>query len=214
MTNPDFFDQYHNWYYDTHVWETTTFLGVKCLKSVSDMWNYQEILFELKPSLIIEVGTANGGSALYFSWLLKTIIPMSKVLSIDISHHAVADSIKKNSHIELLSGKLTDESARSRIMELREQYIGPIFVILDSDHTKANVLAEMEALRKILISGDYLVVEDGNINGHPVLQGWGEGPFEAIEEYIMNHPDDYKSDSTREQKFGFTFALKGFLIRN
>lgn len=214
MTNPDFFDQYHTWYYDTHVWETTTFMGINCLKSVSDMWNYQEILYDLKPSLIIEVGTAHGGTALYFSWLLKTITPFSKVISVDISHQDIADRVKNDSHIELLTGTLADAGIRSRIKELREHYKGPVFAILDSDHTKANVLSEMETLRTILVTGDYLVVEDGNINGHPVLPAWGEGPFEAIEEYTRNHPEDYRTDGTREQKFGFTFAPKGYLIRH
>ncbi len=56
----------HQWYYNTEVWERTTFLGVPCGKSVSDMWNYQEIIFELKPSLVVEFGAHRGG-ALFFS---------------------------------------------------------------------------------------------------------------------------------------------------
>jgi cephalosporin hydroxylase len=52
-----------------------------------------------------------------------------------------------------------------------------------------------------------------NINGHPVLPGWGPGPFEAMESYCVNHPEDYERDLAREEKFGFSFATRGFLIR-
>jgi cephalosporin hydroxylase len=68
-------------------------------------------------------------------------------------------------------------------------------------------------LRPLLRTGDYLVVEDGCVNGHPVHPGWGEGPFEAIEAYFQVHPDDYVHDVLRERKFGFTFAPNGFLRR-
>ncbi len=58
-------DDYHRWYYHTHVYNSTTWMGDKTQKSASDMWNYQEILFSLKPSLLIEFGTFHGGSALF-----------------------------------------------------------------------------------------------------------------------------------------------------
>src|SRR5262249_1674464 len=64
-------EEYHKWYYNTEVWRQTTWMGVKCWKSVADMWNYQEILFELKPSLVIEFGTAYGGSALFFANVMR-----------------------------------------------------------------------------------------------------------------------------------------------
>jgi cephalosporin hydroxylase len=178
------------------------------------MWNYQEIIYDLKPSLIIEGGTADGGSTLYFSFILKSIKPMSKVISIDIDHSNVAECVKTNDHIELLTGKITDESTCSRIIKLRSIFKGPLFIILDDDHLKCNVLSEMKILRNILTTGDYLVVEDSNINGHPVLPIWGDGPMEAIEEYFKIYPQDYKRDIPREEKFGFTFAPKGFLIWN
>jgi cephalosporin hydroxylase len=61
-------------------------MGVDCEKSVSDMWNYQEIPFDLKPSLVIEFGTAHGGSALFFADIMRKIGEPFKVLSVDISH--------------------------------------------------------------------------------------------------------------------------------
>jgi cephalosporin hydroxylase len=189
-------------------------MGINCFKSVSDLWNYQEILYSLHPALVIEGGTSHGGSTLFFSFILRSINPHSKVVSIDINHDNIAELVKNENHIELLNGKFTDDKVITRIKELRSRLKGPVFVILDDDHTKQNVLEEMEILRNILVSGDYLVVEDGIVNGHPVLPGWGEGPLEAIEEYFKKYPYDYTADIVREHKFGFTFAPKGFLIRN
>ena len=73
------------------------------------------------------------------------------------------------------------------------------------------ILAAFE--RNDIKKGDYLIVEDSNINGHPVLSEFGEGPMEAILEYLQKYPQDYQWDAERENKFGFTFAPRGFFIR-
>lgn len=206
-------EQYHAWYYNEEVWKQTTFLGVPCQKSVSDMWNYQEILNELKPSVVVEFGTYAGGSALYFAEILRLISPHSRVLAVDIDHSLVVDLVRSHERIELLQSDTTNAVVAERIRVLRGEYPGHAFFILDSDHTKAHVFGELSLLRSVSALGDYVVVEDGNINGHPVLSDWGEGPYEALEEYLSRYPGDYQIDAAREQKFGFTFAPKGFLIR-
>jgi cephalosporin hydroxylase len=71
----------------------------------------------------------------------------------------------------------------------------------------------MKLLRPVLVSGDYMIVEDSSINGHPILPSFGPGPFEAVDEYFLQYPEDYRYDTAREAKFGFTFATRGFLIR-
>jgi cephalosporin hydroxylase len=206
-------EQYHLWYYDEAVWTKTTFMGVLCLKSVSDMWNYQEILCERRPSLVIEFGSYEGGSALFFAETLKLVSPHGRVLSIDIDHSRLADAARQNARIEFLQGDTAGETVSERIRQLRQQFPGNVFFILDSDHTKNHVLNELEQLRRLTVPGDYVVVEDGNINGHPILPAWGEGPYEALDEYFAKYPDDYTLDVARETKFGFTFAPRGFLIR-
>lgn len=207
-------NNYHRWYYDTEVWVGVKFLGVPCFKSVADMWNYQEILAELKPSLIIEFGTRYGGSALFFSVTGRAINPACRVFSVDISHEEVYPQVFADPGIQLMTASSTSPSVARAVAGLRETFPGPVFFILDSDHRKEHVLAEMELLRPLTQSGDYLVVEDGNINGNPVLPGWGEGPLEAIRDYVARYPDDYRRDQAREAKFGFTFAPEGFLIKN
>ncbi|RVU30302.1 CmcI family methyltransferase [Neptunomonas marina] len=206
-------EAYHQWYYNSEVWHDVKYMGVPCYKSVADMWNYQEVLAELKPALIVEFGTRFGGSALFFSVTGRAINPDLKVVSVDISHEDVFPEVLLDSAIQLVTGSSSDPQIALRIEKMRALYPGPVFFILDSDHSKSHVLAELELLRRVTKSGDYVVVEDSNINGHPVLPGWGEGPYEAIQEYMAQYPDDYVTDSAREQKFGFTFAPSGFLIK-
>lgn len=205
--------EYHLWYYNKSVWQGVKFLDVPTYKSVSDMWNYQEILSIIKPSLIVEFGTRFGGATLYFSVIGKAIRSSVKVLSVDINHADVHPQVHKDPAIELMTSSSIEACVSLRIAELRKDCVGPMFVILDSDHRCNHVLAEMELLRGITQTGDYVVVEDGNVNGHPVLPGWGEGPFEALSLYASKYPNDYEHDSVRENKFGFTFAPNGFLIR-
>jgi cephalosporin hydroxylase len=75
-----------------------------------------------------------------------------------------------------------------------------VFAILESDHSKAHVLSELMAIRPLLSSGDYVIVEDSNINGHPVMPLWGPGPYEAVTDYVKSFPDDYTMDTARENK--------------
>ena len=207
-------EEYHKWYYDNEVWEGTRFLGVTTNKSVSDMWNYQEILSELVPSVVVEFGTRFGGSALFFSVIGRAVNPDLKVLSVDISHAEVDPKVHEDASITLVTASSADTAVADRIRGIRQAWPGKVFFILDSDHRKNHVLAELDLLRGVIAPGDYLVVEDGNINGNPVLPNWGEGPKEALDEYFKNYPDDYTMDSAREAKFGFTFAPSGFLLKN
>jgi cephalosporin hydroxylase len=206
-------EDYHRWYFDEKVWTRTTFFGLHCLKSVSDMWNYQEILFLLKPAVIVEFGTYHGGSALYFALMMSMIYPPSRILSVDIDQSVVGQFVRNHPAIELLEQSSTSPIVADRVRALRASQPGPAFFILDSDHTKEHVLNEMLQIRPLTLPGDYVVVEDSNMNGHPIRPDSGPGPYEAIEEYLERYPDDFISDSARETKFGFTFAPNGFLIR-
>jgi cephalosporin hydroxylase len=206
-------EEYHKWYYNTFVWKKTTWMGVDCWKSVSDMWNYQEILFELKPSLVIEFGTAHGGSALFFANIMRQIGEPFKVLSVDINHGRLDPAARRDSDILFVNSSSTVPAIAEHIQRLKSEFPGKIFAILDSDHSMNHVLAEMKLLRPLLSAGDYLLVEDSAVNGHPVLPGLGPGPYEAIEAYEHEFPNDYTHDVARENKFGWTFAPNGYLIR-
>jgi len=84
-------------------------------------------------------------------------------------------------------------------------------VILDSDHSKAHVLQEMELYAPMISVGSYLIVEDTNLHGHPVLPEFGPGPMEAVAEFLPKNPD-FIVDRSRE-KFFMTFNPGGYLKR-
>jgi cephalosporin hydroxylase len=204
---------YHKWYYERDkVWINTSFLGITTMKSVSDMWNYQEIISETRPSIIVEYGSYAGGSAIYFNLIGRAVNPGIKVLSVDIDHSLLDPRVKDYPEIEFLESSSTAAGVALRIAELRRENPGPAFFILDSDHRKDHVLSEMISLRGVLQPGDYVIIEDSNINGHPVARNWGAGPFEAMEEYFRRYPDDYIRDTQREHRFAFTMATNGFLV--
>jgi cephalosporin hydroxylase len=196
-------EEYHKWYYNTFVWKKTTWMEITCWKSVSDMWNYQEILCALKPSLVIE-----------FAPIMKQLGTPYKVLSVDINHKPLDPAARRDPDILFVESSSTVPAIAEQIRSLQSEFPGKIFAILDSDHTMDHVLAEMKLLRPLLSTGDYLLVEDSSVNGHPVLPGWGPGPYEAIEAYEREFPSDYTHDVDREKKFGWTQATNGFLIRN
>lgn len=204
---------YHLWYFNTGVWTRTSWMGVDTQKSPMDMWNYQEILVSLRPSVIIEAGTWHGGSALYFASVMRQIGAPFVIVSVDVTNSRISEKTKSDPNIRLLTMSSASEEARLAIERVRQEYPGPAFAILDSDHSKEHVLAEMMSLRSVLVPGDYMIVEDSNVNGHPVWWTFGPGPYEAIEEYFRRFPDDYELDTAREKKFGFSFAPKGFLRR-
>ncbi|HZS22873.1 MAG TPA: CmcI family methyltransferase [Pseudonocardiaceae bacterium] len=207
-------DEYHKWYFNTEVWKKTTWMGVECLKWVGDMWNYQEILFALKPALIIEFGSWRGGSAIFFASVMRQIGEPFRIISVDAYHGRLDPAARCDPDILFVESRSTSPAIAEHIRSLKSEFPGKIFAILDSDHSMNHVLAEMKLLRPLLSTGDYLVVEDSMLNGHPVFPGWGPGPYEAIEAYEREFPNDYTHDVERENKFGWTFAPNGFLIRN
>lgn len=178
------------------------------------MWNYQEILTELIPSIIIEFGTWAGGSALFFATVMACLSDKWRVLSVDIDQRQVHERARRDPRIEFLEADSAGEEAARRIRAVRTEFPGKAFWVIDSNHQKDHVIRELLQIRTLTRPGDYVIVEDGNINGHPVLPGWGPGPYEALEEYFERYPDDYRRDVEREGKFGFTFAPSGFLIRS
>lgn len=136
--------------------------------------------------LVIEFGTRYGGSAVYFANIMRQIGQPFKVLTVDNSHKALDPRARREPDVLFVESSSTDPAIAEQIQRLKNEYPGKIFAILDSDHSMNHVLAEMKLLRPLLSAGDYLVVEDSNINGHPVLPGFGPGPMKRSRHMRMN----------------------------
>jgi cephalosporin hydroxylase len=203
-------DGFHQLYYETGeaggTWKDTTWFGVPIWKCPLDLWVYQELIHELEPDLIVETGSAYGGSALYLAMLCEAK-GHGEVLSIDIGEWP-----QRPCHQRLTyhTGSSTDPGLVKRIAE-RARPLPTVLVVLDSDHSYDHVLAELRAYSPMVTPGSYLVVEDTNINAHPVYEEFGPGPMEAVQDFLKER-DDFAVDHSRE-KFLLTFNPHGWLRR-
>lgn len=201
-------DSFHRLYFDARAfnmtWRNTFWLGHPILKCPLDLWIYQEIITELRPAVIVETGTAFGGSALYLASICD-IVDQGKVVTIDIEHR---DGRPEHPRITYLTGSSTSEEMFARVQtEIRGD--DSVLVILDSDHRKEHVLAELHRYGPLVSPDSYLIVEDTNLNGHPVDPDFGPGPAEAIEEFLGEAPS-FRVDRSKE-KFYLSFNPGGYL---
>jgi cephalosporin hydroxylase len=181
-------------------------MGVQTQKCPLDLWIYQEILHEIRPDLIVECGTARGGSALYLASMCE-ILGRGEVLTIDIE---ASDTRPSHPRIRYLHGSSTDPTIIADVAAVCEAKT-TVMVILDSDHSARHVLAELRAYGPLVTAGSYVIVEDTNVNGHPVLPTHGPGPMEAVDAF-MSETSGFQRDRARE-KLLLTFNPKGYLRR-
>lgn len=201
-------DQFHKLYYDSNIfgqtWNNTFFLGIPTQKCPLDLFIYQEILYELKPGVIVELGTAFGGGALFLASICE-LMNSGEVISVDINDLSGKPLHKR---IKYLIGSSISAEIVEQIKELIKNK-NKILIILDSDHSQKHVLKELLIYSQLVSVGSYLIVEDSNVNGHPVQPDHGPGPMEAIEEFLKENKD-FMIDKSRE-KFYLTFNPSGYL---
>jgi cephalosporin hydroxylase len=182
-----------------------SWFGHQVFKCPLDLWIYQELLTRTRPDVVIECGTCAGGSALYLAMLLD-LIGRGEVITVDI---APRPGLPEHPRIRYVTGSSTDPAVvagiRSRVGHRRAM------VILDSDHRADHVLAELHAYRDLVQPGDYLIVEDTNVNGHPAYPDYGPGPMEAVERFLAL--DDSFEVDERCERFLMTLQPRGYLRR-
>lgn len=207
-------DAFHRRYYEgdpeskhTGGLHTETFYhGIETHKCPLDLWIFQEILCEVRPSLIIEIGTYLGGATLFLAHQLEAL-GSGMVLSID------QRELPRPRHprIRYLLGESSATTTIEKIQPFVDDTIGPVLVIHDADHHFEAVLADLEIYAPFVTPGSYLIVEDTNVNGHPVLPEWGPGPWEAVEQFLTDYRE-FERDRSRE-KFLLTYNPDGYLRR-
>ena len=195
---------FHQLYYHSGA-NNTTYRGIPIIKSPLDMWVYQQLVWELQPELVIETGTYMGGSALFLADQCD-LNGRGRVISIDIEPR---ENRPPHPRVEYVLSSSLDKPLLERLTQVVGGISGHTMVILDSDHSMPHVLNECRAFAGFVTPGSYLVVEDTNVNGHPVFPGHGPGPWEAASTFLAERPD-FQVDEAREP-FLLSMNPRGYL---
>ena len=197
----------------------------------------QEIIWKVKPDLIIETGIAHGGSLVLSASILALLdysdahdagmlldpkTPSRKVIGVDIDirkHNLEAlNEHPMRNRMELIEGSSIDPKIIAKVRKLSNKY-NRIMVFLDSNHTHEHVLEELKAYAPLVTSGSYCVVFDTVIEDLPDNSSnnrpWGVGnnPKTALWEFIESNPD-FAIDFSIQNRLLITVAPDGYLKRN
>ena len=186
----------------------------------------QELIWRIQPNLIIETGIAHGGSLIFSASMLELNAACggprdAEVLGIDVeirSHNRKA--IEEHPLAKRISMIQGSSIAPEIIAQVQERASGQerVLVCLDSNHTHAHVLAELEAYAPLTTVGSYCAVFDTVVEDMPAElfsdRPWGPGdnPKTAVREYLKSHPD-FEIDKSVEHKLLITVAPDGYLKR-
>lgn len=199
-------EAFGNVFYQARLWNTMRWCGVPLFKTPADLWAMQELFWKVKPTVVIETGTMFGGSALYYADLMTLMGERDfryhprLVLTIDCEPKG---SLPEHPLIEYRRGDSIEEAAYAA------EQIAPtdrVLVCLDSDHSTAHVLREMEAYAPCVTVGSYLIVEDTALP---------EGPGDAVQAYLAKQGDSPKfwPDHCMAERLFHTFHPNGYLWR-
>ena len=213
-----------------------SWLGRPIIQYPQDMVALQEIIWKVKPDLIIETGIAHGGSLIMSASMLAlldycdavsngTILdPKSskrRVLGLDIdirAHNREAIEAHPMAHkIDMIQGSSVEPQVILEVHK-RAQGYDRILVCLDSNHTHEHVLAELEAYAPLVSAGSYCCVFDTVVEDLPEEmfpdRPWGPGdnPKTAVWEYLRTHPE-FEIDKSIQNKLLITVAPDGYLKR-
>jgi cephalosporin hydroxylase len=185
----------------------TTYFGIKTFKNPIDYWVYQEIIFECKPDVIVEIGNAHGGATLSLAHICD-LIGTGRIIGVDLSHKAIPEHVKKHPRITLIDGDACQCFKHVESLISKEERV---LVIEDSSHTYDNTLNVLRIYSALTKPGDYFIVED-SICHHGLSVGPEPGPYEAIETFLKENTD-FDHDRSRES-FLLTWNPKGYLRRS
>ncbi len=193
-------------------------LGRPIIQYPQDIIAMQEIIWEVKPDLIIETGIAHGGSLIFYASMLE-LIGKGEVLGIDIDirehNRKEIEKHKMFKRIKMIEGSSTDEKLIKKVEKIVKKH-KKVMVCLDSLHTHEHVLKELELYSPLVTKGSYLVVFDTAIEDMPddmfPDRPWGKGnnPKTAVWEFLKTN-DRFVIDKDIENKLLITVAPDGYL---
>ena len=202
-----------------------TWLGRPIIQYPQDIVILQELIWNIRPDLIIETGIAHGGSLIFSSSMLQ-LIGKGKVLGVDIEirKHNLKEILKHpmSKRIDMIEGSSIDNDI---FMKVKKYAKGKqkILVLLDSNHTHDHVLKELDLYSKLVSKGSYIVVFDTTMNifdnktikkikKNYRFKPWGKNsnPHSAVYEFLKSNKK-FKIDNTFHDKALITNCYEGFL---
>lgn len=175
---------------------TFSWMGRPIIQLPEDMVRTQEVIYRVKPDVLIETGVAHGGSLIYYASLFKAM-EKGRVIGIDIEirpHNREAiEAHELANYITLVEGSSTSPDIVSAVKKM-VQPGETVLVILDSNHTKQHVADELAAYHELVTPGSYIVATDGSMKDlYDVPRGsadweWNH-PTAAAAEFAAQHPD-------------------------
>ena len=197
-----------------------SWMGRPIIQYPQHMIAMQEIIWNVKPDLIIETGIAHGGSLIFYASLLE-LIGKGEVLGIDIDirehNRREIELHPMMKRIKMLQGSSIDASLVDEVKKYAEGK-GTVMVCLDSNHTHDHVLDELKFYSPFVTKGSYLVVFDTIVEDLPdnYLPGraWsrGDNPKTAVFEFLKSHPE-FVIDTDIDNKLLISVAPQGYLKR-
>ena len=182
--------------WDTKYVYSFAWMGRPIIQLPEDVLRIQEVIYNVKPDVVIETGVAHGGSLVFYASLFKAM-GTGRVIGIDIEirphNRAAIEAHEMKPLIELVEGSSTAPEIVAQVASM----VKPgetVLVILDSNHTKAHVLAELEAYGPLVTKGSYIVATDGimkHVAGAPrTSPDWNwNNPEDAAVEFASKHPE-------------------------
>ena len=181
-----------------------TYKGIKAIRCPFDYLIYQMIIWEVKPDLVIEIGTNVGGGALYIADLLESI-GHGVIHTIDLE--IMSDpSLLENNRIKLFSGGWESYDLK------QTKNFEKILIIEDASHLYKDTLGVLNKFHGIVSKDSYFIIEDGIVNELGLEKEYEGGPLKAIREFLPNH-SEFTIDKKWCDMFGknATFNVNGYL---
>jgi cephalosporin hydroxylase len=196
-----------------------TWMGRPLIQFPQDMMAVQELIWKIKPKIIVETGVAHGGSIIYYASLMELMQLDGFVIGVDIDiRQHNRDEIEQHpmfKRIQLIEGSSIDPKIIEQVYQLSNDK-SPVLVILDSNHTHSHVLEELNAYSPLVGKGSYIVVFDTILEDMPAelshSRPWGVGnnPKTAVWEFLANNAR-FEVDKAIESKLLITVAPDGYL---
>ncbi|HWB51230.1 MAG TPA: CmcI family methyltransferase [Stellaceae bacterium] len=184
--------------------------GVPCLKNPFDLAIYLKLIWDLKPKSLIEIGSKQGGGALWFADMLSIAGLGCPVISIDrVPPNGFADP-----RIAFLAG----DAARlgdTLTPEMRAALPHPWLVVEDSAHTYEVTLAALRFFADTTIAGDIVIIEDGVVDDLGMSAAYGGGPNRAVAEFLEASPGTFRLLTQYCDMFGVnaTYNPNAYFLR-